>query len=119
MTLNEYIKKLQELQQQGFGELPVKLADWNEGYADPSMNMAGKVRVVNRQEVFYKKYASVPSFVLVGKDTDYGFTKHPERLETLTEVRAKESAKRGQGPFFTAIGSMAAYRVKETENDFD
>ena len=36
MKLSEFIKVLQDLEAEGYGELPVCLADWNEGYEAPS-----------------------------------------------------------------------------------
>jgi hypothetical protein len=36
MKLSEYIKKLQQLESQGYGDLVVCISDWSEGYADPA-----------------------------------------------------------------------------------
>lgn len=47
MILSAFIKRLQEIEAQRHGDKPVKLADWNEGYAKPNESAAEDITVNN------------------------------------------------------------------------
>jgi hypothetical protein len=45
MTLSEFIKKLQDIEANGHGDKPVKLADWSECYGRPNESAAENIAV--------------------------------------------------------------------------
>lgn len=45
MTLSAFIKRLQEIEAEGHGELPVKIADWSENYVRPNESAAEDIEV--------------------------------------------------------------------------
>ena len=45
MKLSEFIKKLQTLEAEGNGELPVCLSDWGESYRSPNEQAAEVIEV--------------------------------------------------------------------------
>ena len=45
MQLSDFIKKLQAIEAEGHGDLPVVLSDWNEGYAKPNESAAEDIAV--------------------------------------------------------------------------
>ena len=46
MKLTEFIQKLQEIEKDGNGELPVCLADWGEGYRWDSEEVAEGIEIL-------------------------------------------------------------------------
>ena len=45
MNLSDFIRKLQEIESQGKGDLPVVLEDWTEGYATASEEICERISV--------------------------------------------------------------------------
>ena len=58
MQLSDFIKKLQAIEAEGHGDLPVVLSDWAEGYDHDSETVAEVMSVVSRE--YYPSGAGMP-----------------------------------------------------------
>lgn len=67
MNLSEYIKALQKLEADGWGEFPVCLADWSESFAVPQEDD----QICGMHNAVHKRIgdgATEGSFIMLGMD---------------------------------------------------